>query len=40
MGNLFSLDSPLMRALGRVADLLILNLLVIVCCTYEVSKSP
>ncbi len=32
MGNLFSLDSPLMRTLGRVADLLILNLLVIVCC--------
>ena len=32
MGNLFSLDSPLMRALGRVADLLILNLITLVMC--------
>lgn len=32
MGKLFDLDSPIMRALGRVGDLLILNMLMIVCC--------
>lgn len=32
MGNLFSMDSPLMKVLSRVADLLILNLLTVVCC--------
>lgn len=30
MGSIFSLDSPLMRGMSKVADLLILNLLVIV----------
>lgn len=30
MGSIFSIDSPLMRALSKVADLMILNLLVIV----------
>lgn len=32
MGNLFNLDSPIMRFLSKVADLIILNLLFIVCC--------
>ena len=32
MGGIFNPDSPLMRTLGRVADLLILNVLVVVCC--------
>ncbi len=32
MGKLFDLDSPIMRGLGRVGDLLIMNLLVLVCC--------
>lgn len=32
MGRLFEMDSPIMRFLSRVADLLMLNLLMIVCC--------
>ena len=32
MGKIFDMDSPFMRFLNRVADLLILNLLMIVCC--------
>ena len=32
MGKLFDLDSPVMRFLNRLADLLILNFLMIACC--------
>lgn len=32
MGGIFNPDSPLMKTLGRVADLLILNILVVICC--------
>mgnify|MGYP001155675585 CR=1 FL=1 len=32
MGKLFDLDSPVMRALNRVTDLLWLNFLVLICC--------
>lgn len=32
MGRFFDMESPIMRALNRVADLMILNLLMIVCC--------
>lgn len=32
MGRFFNLDSPIMRFLGRVADLMILNLVTLVCC--------
>ncbi len=32
MGNLFSIDSPLMRGMSKIADIMILNLLVIVTC--------
>lgn len=32
MGKIFDMDSPVMRVLNRVGDLLILNLLMIVCC--------
>ncbi len=32
MGSLFSLDSPLMRGMSKIADLMILNLLFIVTC--------
>lgn len=32
MGKLFNLDSPVMRFLSRMADLMILNLVVTVCC--------
>ncbi|MCM1086573.1 MAG: DUF624 domain-containing protein [Muribaculaceae bacterium] len=32
MDKIFSLDSPVMRFLGRMSDLLILNFLVMVCC--------
>lgn len=30
--KLFDLDSPLMQGLGKVADLLVLNMLVLLCC--------
>lgn len=32
MGKLFDLESPLMRFLNKMTDLLILNILVIICC--------
>lgn len=32
MSKLFDLDSPIMRFLSRMADMIILNLLVFVCC--------
>lgn len=32
MSKIFDMDSPVMRVLNRVGDLLILNLLMIVCC--------
>lgn len=32
MGKFFDMESPIMRTLSRVADLMILNLLVAVCC--------
>lgn len=32
MNNLFDIDSPLMQALGRLADLMLLNFLTLICC--------
>lgn len=32
MGKFFDMDSPFMRVLNRVADLMILNFLMIICC--------
>lgn len=32
MSTLFNLDSPIMRALSRMTDLLVLNLVTLVCC--------
>ena len=32
MGRLFELDSPIMRFLNRMADMIILNILMIICC--------
>ena len=32
MGKIFDMDSPVMRGLNRVADLMILNFLMIICC--------
>ena len=32
MSSFFNMDSPIMRFLSRVCDLIILNLLIIVCC--------
>ena len=32
MGKIFDMDSPVMRFLSRMADLMILNLLVTICC--------
>ena len=32
MGKIFDMDSPLMRFLNRVGDLLILNMIMIICC--------
>lgn len=32
MGRFFNMDSPVMRFLGRVADLMILNMVTLACC--------
>ena len=32
MGKLFDLDSPIMNFLGKLADLIILNILAFICC--------
>ena len=32
MGRIFDMESPIMRTLSRVADLMILNLLMVACC--------
>lgn len=32
MGRFFNIDSPIMHFLGRVADLMILNLATLICC--------
>ena len=32
MGKLFNLDSPIMQFLNRVADLMILNIITLICC--------
>lgn len=32
MGKLFDLDSPLVRVLNKVADLMLLNVLTLICC--------
>ena len=32
MGNLFNPDAPLMQGLSKVADMIILNLLTVICC--------
>lgn len=32
MGKIFDLDSPIMRFLSRMADLMILNLVTLICC--------
>ncbi|MCL2717426.1 MAG: DUF624 domain-containing protein [Lachnospiraceae bacterium] len=40
MGRFFSLDSPLMATLSRMADLMILNLLVLVMCIPIITIGP
>ena len=32
MGKIFDMDSPVMRFLSRMADLMIMNLVVTICC--------
>lgn len=32
MGKIFDMESPIMRLLGRVGDLLILNIMMMICC--------
>lgn len=32
MNNLFDIESPLMQALGKLADLMLLNFLTLICC--------
>lgn len=32
MGKFFDIDSPLMQFLNKVADLMLLNLLTLICC--------
>lgn len=40
MQNLFNMDNPVWRALGRLADLMILNLCFIVCCIPIITIGP
>ena len=40
MNKLFSMDNPLMKAMSTAADLLILNLLTLVCCLPLVTIGP
>lgn len=32
MGSFFNMDSPVMRFLSRLCDLMILNILCLICC--------
>lgn len=40
MNQIFNADSPIMRFLGRVADLLILNLVTLLCCLPIITIGP
>lgn len=40
MGKFFDLDSPVMRFLNRMGDLLILNILMIICCIPVITVGP
>ena len=40
MNKLFGLDSPIMQALSRLADLIILSFLWLVCCLPVVTIGP
>ncbi len=40
MRGVFNPDSPMMRALGVVWDLIVLNLLFLVCCIPVVTIGP
>ena len=38
--RLFNLDSPLMQALNKMADLLWLNILTMICCIPIITVGP
>ena len=40
MGGIFNLDGPVMQALGKVADLMWLNVLTMICCIPIVTIGP
>lgn len=40
MGSLFNLESPVMQALGKVADLMWLNVLTMICCIPIITIGP
>ncbi len=40
MGSIFNLDSPVMQALGKVADLMWLNVLTMICCIPVITIGP
>ena len=40
MGRFFNMDSPFFRAMSRVADLLILNVIFVICCIPIVTIGP
>ena len=40
MGNFFSMDSKFFTFMGKVADLMILNVLCIICCIPIVTAGP
>lgn len=40
MRNLFNMDSPIFRTLGKLADLMILNIVFIICCIPIITIGP
>ncbi len=40
MGSIFNLDSPVMQALGKMADLMWLNVLTMICCIPIITIGP
>ncbi|MCM1212992.1 MAG: DUF624 domain-containing protein [Lachnospiraceae bacterium] len=40
MGSIFNLDSPVMQALGKLADLMWLNILTMICCIPIITIGP
>ena len=40
MGKFFDMDSPFMQFLNRVGDLMILNIIIVLCCIPVITIGP